>query len=64
MTIKVGDQEYYEIPELAVVLKIKEKTARHYLNKGIIPGGVRLGKKWVISVENLNKFLSGEKQEK
>jgi len=58
-TIKIGKRQFYNVEALSGMLFIPVDTVRKYIRKGKIES-IKVGKRYLISVENLDKFLSGE----
>ena len=48
----------YEVPDLVKILDLSRLTIQGYLRAGKIKG-VKVGKQWCITEENLRDFLSG-----
>lgn len=57
------DIKVYTLEEVADILKLSKRTVYQYLQTGKLKG-VKLGKAWRISAENLRDFLSGGTQDK
>lgn len=47
----------YTLKEVAEIVKIKERTLYHYLKTGKLKG-VKIGRRWRISEDNLKAFLN------
>ncbi|MBA7563017.1 DNA-binding protein [Candidatus Atribacteria bacterium 1244-E10-H5-B2] len=58
-TIKIGKKQFYNVETLSEMLFIPVDTVRKYIRKDKIKS-IRVGKRYLVSVENLDKFLSGE----
>jgi excisionase family DNA binding protein len=48
--------EIYDVPELAEMLRVSEKTIRAYLKEGQIHGR-KIGKRWLVSEDALKAFM-------
>ena len=59
VSIKIGKKQFYNVEALSKMLFIPVETVRLYIRRGRIKG-LKIGKRWLVSVENLDKFLSGE----
>ena len=62
MPVKFSNLKLYSIRELQKILPITPLIIREYLRKGKIKGH-KIGKKWYVSKENLEAFLSGDRVE-
>ena len=58
-TIKIADKQFYNVEALSKMLFIPVDTVRKYIRKGRIKA-IRIGKYYLVSEENLQKFLDGE----
>jgi len=58
-TIKIGKRQFYNVETLSGMLFIPVDTVRKYIREGKIES-IKVGKRYLVSVENLEKFLSGE----
>ncbi len=58
-TIKIGKKQFYNVEALSKMLFIPVDTVRKYIREGKIKA-IKVGKFYLVSVENLDKFLSGE----
>ncbi len=58
-TIKIGKKQFYNVEALSGMLFIPVDTVRKYIRESKIKA-IRVGKHYLVSVENLDKFLSGE----
>jgi excisionase family DNA binding protein len=58
-TIKLGKKQFYNVEALSKMLFIPVDTVRKYIREGKIKS-IKVGKRYLVSVENLDKFLSGE----
>jgi excisionase family DNA binding protein len=56
MPKQLGDLTLYEVPELAELLGIQEKTVRAYLRDGRLHGR-KLAKKWYVSLDSLKAYF-------
>lgn len=54
----INNVKMYNVKELALILKVHEKTAQRYFTQGRIKG-VKIGGSWYISDEALNEYLKG-----
>jgi excisionase family DNA binding protein len=59
MPIKIGKRQFYNVETLAKMLFIPVETVRLYIRRGRI-GALKIGKRYLVSEENLQKFLDGE----
>ncbi|MEW6686315.1 MAG: helix-turn-helix domain-containing protein [Candidatus Edwardsbacteria bacterium] len=60
MVKQIGDVKLYSIIDLSKSLGLTERTIRGWFYQGRLKG-VKLGKEWYISEENLKRFLNAEK---
>lgn len=51
--------KYYEVSEMAQKLDIAENTLRKYIREERVKA-VKVGKRYIISEENYNKFINGK----
>ena len=58
-TIKIGKKQFYNVQTLSKMLKIPSETVRKYINRGRLKA-IKIGKFYMVSEENLQKFLDGE----
>lgn len=56
MPKKLGDLTLYDVPELAELLDVQEKTVRAYLRDGRLKGR-KLAKKWYVSLDSLKDYF-------
>ena len=59
MVKQIGKIRIYSVKDLHEALSVNERTLRDWFNKGRLRG-VKIGKEWHITEENLRNFLSGE----
>lgn len=59
MVKQIGDIKLYSVQDLHDALGVNERTVRDWFNKGRLKG-VKIGKEWYITEENLKKFLNAE----
>jgi len=59
MSIKIGKRQFYNVKTLAKMLFIPVETVRLYIRRGRIKA-LKIGKRYLVSEENLQKFLDGE----
>lgn len=52
----MNDMKMYTTEEASEILKVKSKTIRSYINNKKLEA-VKVGRKWLISESNLDKFL-------
>ena len=57
--IKIGKKQFYNVETLAKMLSIPVQTVRLYIRRGRIKA-LKIGKFYLVSEENLQKFLEGE----
>ena len=60
--IKWKEKELYSVKELEKILPITPLTIREYLRKGKIKG-IKIGKNWYVSKQDLEAFLEGDRVE-
>lgn len=58
MTEKLRGLPLYTLKELAQLLEVTERTLHTYIKDGKIKG-VKIGGKWKVTEENLQRFISG-----
>lgn len=58
--VTILKKEYYTVEDLIRILPLTETSIRSYCKTGRIKG-VKIGNKWLIPKENIQKFLNGEK---
>ena len=58
-TIKIGKKQFYNVEALSEMFNIPVGTVRAYIRRKRIKA-ILIGKKYMISEENLQKFLDGE----
>ncbi len=51
--------EIYDVPQLAKMLRVCQRTVRTYLNEGKIIGRM-VGKRWLVSEDALKQFFMQE----
>jgi len=51
--------EIYDVPQLAKMLRVCQRTIRTYLNEGKIIGRM-VGKRWLVSEDSLKQFFMQE----
>ncbi len=56
MPKQLGDLTLYDVPELAELLDVQEKTVRAYLREGRLQGR-KLAKKWYVSLDSLKDYF-------
>lgn len=49
----------YTLKEISELLKVTQRTLLSYLKEGKLKGQ-KIGGKWIISEENLHKFINGD----
>lgn len=59
----INGTKLYEVEDLVAMLKVSRVTVQGYLRSGRIKG-VKIGKRWHVTEENLKDFLSGDTQKK
>jgi excisionase family DNA binding protein len=62
MPKQIGDLTLYEVPELAELLGVQEKTVRAYLRDGRLQGR-KLAKKWYVSLDALKDYFNQPEDE-
>lgn len=63
MVKQIGDIKMYSIHDLVKSLGLTERTIRGWFMTKKIKG-VKLGKEWFISEDNLRRFLNAEEESK
>jgi len=58
--VEIMKEKFYTVEDLIKILPLTETSIRAYLKKGRIKG-VKIGNKYYIPKENIQKFLNGEK---
>jgi len=58
-TIKIGRKQFYNVEALSEMLFIPVETVRAYIRRNRLKA-IKVGKRYLVSLENLDKFLSGE----
>ena len=56
---KLQDIKLYDIKAAAEILHVSSRTVGTYLREGRLHG-TKIGRKWQITEENLEKFMKGE----
>jgi len=59
-TVKIGKKQFYNVETLSEMLNIPVGTVRAYIRRKRIKA-ILIGKKYMVSEENLQKFLDGDK---
>lgn len=54
----IKGKQYYGVKALSQILGIRIFGIRDYLRKGKIKG-IKIGRHWMVSEENLDRFLNG-----
>lgn len=49
---------YYTVDQIAEKLQVKPTTVRKWIKNGLLEGK-KMGKRWIISPENLQRYLDG-----
>ena len=55
----IGGTKLYEVEDLVKMLNLSRVSVQAYLRAGRMKG-VKIGKRWHVTDENLKAFLSGE----
>lgn len=55
------DIKLYGVKDVMELLQISERTALKYLNEKKLVGR-KIGRKWVVSEENLKNFINGQEE--
>ncbi len=58
-TIKIGKKKFYNVEALSKMLSIPVETVRAYIRRNRLKA-IKIGKRYLVSEENLQKFLDGE----
>jgi excisionase family DNA binding protein len=61
VSIKIGKKQFYNVEALSKMLFIPVETVRLYIRRGRIKG-LKIGKRYLVSEENLQSFLDGGEQ--
>jgi len=59
MVIEAKEPATVKVEEAARILGIGRQTAYELAAQGKLPGALRLGRRWVVSLKTLNAFLEG-----
>jgi len=59
MIIKIGKKNYYSVNDMVKLLSLTPVTIRTLLREGKIKGK-KVGKRWLVREEELQKYLNGE----
>jgi len=59
-TIKIGRKQFYNVEALSGMFNIPVDTVRKYIRQGRVKA-IKIGKRYLVSEENLQKFLDGDK---
>jgi len=59
MSIKIEDDNLYDVAGLAEILNVTEKTIHKLLREKVLKGK-KLGKKWYVTGAALKSYFSGE----
>ena len=59
MHSKLQGLQFYNLKDVAQILSVTERTLHNYIKDGKLKAQ-KIGGKWKISDENLNKFINGE----
>jgi excisionase family DNA binding protein len=59
-TIKIGRKQFYNVEMLSKMLSIPVETVRAYIRRNRLRA-IKVGKRYLVSEENLQRFLDGEK---
>lgn len=54
-----NDFKMYTLPELEKMLTVSNRTLLNYIKDGRLKA-VKIGGKWLVSEDNLKKFLNGD----
>ncbi len=57
MPLVIGDMKFYDVPELAELLQMNERTIRRMVGKGELRGR-KLGVKWYVAEATVQAYLS------
>ena len=63
MPITVGGVTVYDIPELSKMLNVTPLTLANYIRKRKLKAQ-KVGRRWLITEENLRDFLNAKQEEK
>ena len=61
MSTKIDDDTLYDVPGLAKMLGVTEKTIRRLLGDGALKGK-KLGRKWYVTGAVIKAYFEDEKQ--
>lgn len=56
---RMTELKLYTLKEISELLKVTQRTLLSYLKEGKLKGQ-KIGGKWIISDENLHKFINGD----
>ena len=59
MVIETKEPATVKVEEAARILGIGRQTAYELAAQGKLPGALRLGRRWVVSLKTLNAWLEG-----
>jgi len=57
---QIKDIKFYKVEDLVKILGLTKVTVRKYLRTGRIPGAIRLGRRYLVSTKNLNRYIGKE----
>ncbi|MBA7569938.1 DNA-binding protein [Candidatus Atribacteria bacterium 1244-E10-H5-B2] len=60
-TIKIGRKQFYNVEMLSKMLSIPVETVRAYIRRNRLRA-IKVGKRYLVSEENLQRFLDGGEQ--
>jgi len=60
-TIKIGRKQFYNVEALSQMFNIPVETVRAYIRRNRLRA-IKVGKRYLVSEENLQRFLDGEEQ--
>lgn len=60
MVIEAKEPATVKVEEAARILGIGRQTAYELAAQGKLPGALRLGRRWVVSLKTLNAWLEGK----
>lgn len=59
MAVKIENNNYYDMHEVAKIFNCSTRTVKRYAEAGKIEGN-KLGRTWYFSKESVNKYITGK----
>lgn len=57
---KIKDIHFYNVEDLVGILGLTTLTVRKYLRTGRIPGAIKLGRRYLVSTKNFDRYIGKE----